>query len=279
MVSVLPIGLVDSYDAALDLLRRLNPQNITENLEKIIHLNPDLAEDLLSTVDVPLSIAKDPTNGKPFLTCDYNRDLDSFRSPWSNKYYPQLDDDDSPYPSAALRELEVKLNDAVDIYRDLYYEGGISSVYLWDQDDSVESGFAGVALFKKSTEDNQGLWDSIHVLEVEKKSSTKYLYKATSTIILDLTKVSKENRVKLSGNLIRQNEKIGEVEKGDLYGHIVNIGSLVEDVESKLRNLLQQVYFDKTSDIIGDLRTLGSLSQLKQEKEQHSEVIKGMQGL
>lgn len=268
-----------SYDAALDLLRRLNPQNITENLEKIIHLNPDLAEDLLSTVDVPLSIAKDPTNGKPFLTCDYNRDLDSFRSPWSNKYYPQLDDDDSPYPSAALRELEVKLNDAVDIYRDLYYEGGISSVYLWDQDDSVESGFAGVALFKKSTEDNQGLWDSIHVLEVEKKSSTKYLYKFTSTIILDLTKVSKENRVKLSGNLIRQNEKIGEVEKGDLYGHIVNIGSLVEDVESKLRNLLQQVYFDKTSDIIGDLRTLGSLSQLKQEKEQHSEVIKGMQGL
>jgi capping protein beta len=258
----------------MDLLRRLNPQNISDNLKKIILLNPDLAEDLLSTVDVPLSIAKDPSNGKPFLTCDYNRDLDSFRSPWSNKYYPELDDDDSPFPSAKLREMEIKLNDAVDIYRDLYYEGGISSVYLWDQED--DKGFAGVVLFKKSTEDNKGLWDSIHVLEIEPQESGNTLYKATSTIILDLSKVDKEDRVKLSGNLIRQTERVGDVD-GD-YSHIINVGSLIEDIESKLRNLLQQVYFDKTRDIIGDLRSLGSLPQLEQGKKMQSEVIKGMQG-
>lgn len=29
-----------------------------------------------------------------------------------------------------------------------YYEGGVSSVFLWDLD---EGGFAGVVLFKKST--------------------------------------------------------------------------------------------------------------------------------
>lgn len=30
-------------------------------------------------------------------------------------------------------------------YRDLYYEGGVSSCYLWD----LEHGFAGVVLIKK----------------------------------------------------------------------------------------------------------------------------------
>lgn len=33
-------------------------------------------------------------------------------------------------------------------FTDRYYEGGVSSVFLWDLDDG---GFAGVVLFKKST--------------------------------------------------------------------------------------------------------------------------------
>jgi capping protein beta len=41
--------------------------------------------------------------------------------------------------------MEVKANEAFDVYRDLYYEGGASSVYLWNLDD----GFAGVVLLKK----------------------------------------------------------------------------------------------------------------------------------
>jgi hypothetical protein len=39
----------------------------------------------------------------------------------------------------------MKANEAFDIYRDLYYEGGVSSVYFWNLDD----GFAGVVLLKK----------------------------------------------------------------------------------------------------------------------------------
>lgn len=41
--------------------------------------------------------------------------------------------------------MEIKANEAFDIYRELYYEGGVSSVYLWNLDD----GFAGVVLLKK----------------------------------------------------------------------------------------------------------------------------------
>jgi hypothetical protein len=35
-------------------------------------------------------------------------------------------------PSERLRKLEVEANLAFDQYRELYFEGGVSSVYLWD---------------------------------------------------------------------------------------------------------------------------------------------------
>ena len=40
---------------------------------------PDLCEDLLSSVDQPLKIARDKHVGKDYLLCDYNRDGDSYR--------------------------------------------------------------------------------------------------------------------------------------------------------------------------------------------------------
>lgn len=50
--------------------------------------------------------------------------------------------------------MEVKANEAFDIYRDLYYEGGVSSVYLWNLDD----GFAGVVLLKKCESPSTSAW-------------------------------------------------------------------------------------------------------------------------
>ena len=47
-----------------------------------------------------------------------------------------------------------------------YFEGGVSSVYLWD----LDHGFAGVVLIKKAgdgSEKIKGCWDSIHVVEVQ----------------------------------------------------------------------------------------------------------------
>lgn len=40
---------------------------------------PDLCEDLLSSVDQPLKVAKDKATGRDYLLCDYNRDGDSYR--------------------------------------------------------------------------------------------------------------------------------------------------------------------------------------------------------
>ena len=62
-----------------------------------------------------------------------------FRSPWSNQYEPALDD--GAMPSERLRKLEIDANTAFDQYREMYFEGGVSSVYLWD----LDHGFAGKA--------------------------------------------------------------------------------------------------------------------------------------
>ncbi len=40
---------------------------------------PALCEDLLSSIDQPLKIAKDVASKRDYLLCDYNRDGDSYR--------------------------------------------------------------------------------------------------------------------------------------------------------------------------------------------------------
>lgn len=145
--------------APSDLLRRLNPKHTQRNLDYIIRLAPDLTEDLLSSVDQPLVVKRCKQSGRDYLLCDYNRDGDSYRSPWSNLFDPPLDEagpggvgaggnegaGEGAVPGERVRKMEIKANEAFDIYRELYYEGGVSSVYLWNLDD----GFAGVVLLKK----------------------------------------------------------------------------------------------------------------------------------
>ena len=110
--------MADQLDCALDLLRRLPPATVEDNLAGVIDLVPDLMDDLLATVDQPLKIAHDNAAKRDYLLCDYNRDGDSYRSPWSNKYDPPLGD--GAVPPQKLRNLEIQLNDVFDIYREMY---------------------------------------------------------------------------------------------------------------------------------------------------------------
>jgi capping protein beta len=66
-------------DSALDLMRRLPPAQVEDNLSGLIDLVPGLTEELLAAVDQPLKIAHDPISKRDYLLCDYNRDGDSFR--------------------------------------------------------------------------------------------------------------------------------------------------------------------------------------------------------
>lgn len=69
----------DAYNAMLDLVRRLPPTRIEENVQTLSALQPDLADDLLMATDQPLKVMTDGGGAKEFLCCEYNRDGDSYR--------------------------------------------------------------------------------------------------------------------------------------------------------------------------------------------------------
>lgn len=73
-----PIHLIE-FDSLLDLLRRLPPTKVEENVNTLCDLAPEYADDLLGNVDQPLKVLQDAEKGREFLGCDYNRDGDSFR--------------------------------------------------------------------------------------------------------------------------------------------------------------------------------------------------------
>lgn len=116
-----------------------------------------------------------------------------------------------------------------------YFEGGVSSVFLWDLEDG---GFAGVVLLKKckalcvkshprisslpaaltssSPSEPSGAWDSIHVFEVAERGRQAH-YKLTSTVMLsmidrgvgqsskeDKVEAKRDGEVTLSGSMTRQ---------------------------------------------------------------------------
>lgn len=103
-------------EAAMGLMRRIHPKHAETALSALLSLLPEHSTDLLSQVDQPLQVLCDIDSGKEFILCEYNRDADSYRSPWSNKYHPPLED--GPYPSPELRKLEIEANDVFAIYRD-----------------------------------------------------------------------------------------------------------------------------------------------------------------
>jgi len=247
-------------DFALDLMRRLPPTQVANNLAGLLNVVPELTEDLLQSIDKPFKINYDQETDRDYLLCDYNRDGDSYRSPWSNKYDPPVEDGTVPPPE--LRELELQMNDAFDIYRELYYEGGVSSVYLWESDpDSGSDNFAGALLIKKTAESAkgggqpmEGSWDVIHVFEAE-NAKGKANYKLTTTVMLSITTESERSgKVVIAGNLTRQVTKENAVIDGKDNTHITNLGSLIEATENSMRMGMEQIYLGRTKDIVFDLR-------------------------
>ncbi|KAF4613781.1 hypothetical protein D9613_007484 [Agrocybe pediades] len=282
--------MADVIDSMLDLMRRLPPTRTEENVSALVDICPEDADEFLQSVDQPLQVMVDRATGREYLACDYNRDGESYRSPWSNEYDPPIDD--GAVPSSRMRKLEIQANEAFDTYREMYYEGGVSSVYLWDPEDA-SGGFAGVVVLKKtmspaSPYEPSGSWDSIHVFETVERGRQAH-YKLTSTVMLHLVtrrgsehdakaqpdkkpdNWKRDGEVSLSGSMTRQTEQDWPL--NDTGSHINNIGRMIEEMENKMRNLLQEVYFGKTRDIIYDLRSVDDLEKARRQKELQKELV------
>lgn len=276
-----------ALDAALDLMRRLPPKNVSANLARLIQLRPDLTDDLLQTVDQPLKIATCASSSKQFLLCDFNRDGDSYRSPWSNQYQPAFED--GVLPSERLRALEIEANDVFAKYAQAYYQGNVvASVYCWDIETSetdTESAdpdaapFACAVLTKKNISHEKGIdaavWDAIHVVEARAVSSREWKYKLTSSIMLSMNAFSTASaapslssadphpQIDLSGSITRQKETVAKlsVPQSPRRSHIANIGNMIQDEEMKLRTQIDNVYFGKSAEILAGMHTKVSAAE------------------
>lgn len=206
-----------------------------------------------------------------YLLCDYNRDGDSYRSPWTNKYDPPLPD--GVVPPDNLRELELQANDIFAQYCEQYYENGISSAYAWE----VQDGFAMAVMFKKDGSGlrgvSKGIWDAIHVVEVVEKSNKVAQYSLTTTIILTM-QVDTGIQLDLSGSIQRQ--EVTEVQFDKFNTHLVNIGNAIQKMENYLRDQLQTVYFDKAREITRTLRSPQSSKQRTQQTALTSELVNAL---
>ena len=95
--------------------------------------------EFLNNIEKQLEICKDDSMGY-FIKSSFNRVGDSYRSPWTNKFFPELEQ--PVYPPEIFRDLEVAFNDIYSLYAKLYYgNDAVSSVYVWEQGDSLENGF------------------------------------------------------------------------------------------------------------------------------------------
>ena len=185
----------DALRAALELTSLMPPRLVQQTLRSLVALRPELTEDLLQAVDAPLASRVCGASGRKYLLCDYSRDGDSFRSPYSSAYDPPLED--GVQPSAPVRALEVAANEALEAYREAYYTPGESagSVYMWDDGAPGAGGFAAVWLVKRTigaaasggaggaARMREGSWDATHVFSVAiDRAANTASYRLTTTV-------------------------------------------------------------------------------------------------
>jgi len=243
------------------------PPSSTENsLAGLIELVPQLTDDLLNHVDQPLKTQKCPVSGRHFILCDYNRDGDSYRSPWSNKYVSMDPNipvvEDGFVPTKRLRDMEVMANQVFNTYRQLYFETGHSSVYFFNTDEKDDSrAFGACFLIHKDVGQGKGLktgvWDSIHVFDVSEQKKDSFEYKLTTTVMVSMIMFNeKVGNVDLSGSMTQQLSHTDSVTKEK--GHIQIMGKMLEEMELKIRNQIESVYIQKTREVISGMRSGGN---------------------
>jgi len=118
----------------------------------------------------------------------------------------------------------------------------------------------------------KGTWDSIHVIEVTPDPKQgQGMYRLTSTVMLFIeTQTPETGRITLAGSLTRQDAKNLKINRD--WNHVANIGKMIEDMEFKLRQTIETIYFGKTKDIVNNLRTTAGMAQLSHQNALQAQI-------
>lgn len=220
-------------------------------------------------------IPKDPQDGRSFILCDFNRDGDSYRSPWSNTYC-HGEGEGELFPRADLRALEVEANAIFDVYRKLYFNGGYSSVYFFETAEDDTTCWGATFLIHhdvpQSASLTAGHWDSVHVFNASQVSPGRWKYQLTSTVMVSMFVAQDAvGQVNLSGNMTKQDERTMVLDNGD-HKHINNIGRMLEENELSIRNSIEGIYIQKTREILNGIRNPDQAKNAAWEQVQKSLV-------
>lgn len=107
-----------------------NPVHMNKTISFLGAANYKLRVYYLQLHDEPLIEMNDPDADKFFIACPYNQENNSYRSPWSCKYYPEQAKE-YYIPKDKLREEEIQANTVFEKYVKQYYGNATSSVYYW----------------------------------------------------------------------------------------------------------------------------------------------------
>ena len=208
----------NSYKNCLHLYKLLSPNNAEYNFNAISSLIYEDDENLSTftqKVEVPTTICRDDPTG-PFLCCEFNRDGDSYRSPFSNNYFPAPEEEDLEDMKAIpedLRFLEKRFNQIFKSYIKAYYSpNAICSVFCDTVDDDMTKGFLVNVRIKNPIENktrslNAGCWDSNNIIEVKfvhDDPRVKIEYRISSSAYLTLNVENDETgKISASGYTIK----------------------------------------------------------------------------
>ena len=56
----------------------------------------------------------------------------------------------------------------------------------------------------------------------------------------------------------------------------VNMGKMIEDMEFRLRQTIEQIYFSKTKEVFSNLRTTIPVSELERRRNAQGQIGQGM---
>ncbi len=240
------------FISALNITRRLPAAEIDTVVSNLISLRPDLKMFLNSRIDCRLQVLADEATGKLFIASDFNRIMQSYRSPWSNVYIPASDEIVNYYfPPEQLRKLEMTFNELLMSYCHVYYENGVASAYF---SEGVDHGvFFVVIHIKKDVNDPHSkeshTWESTHSVRISSKLHEHNPDSADhipvelfmSSTVLTVFDFGGKRPCSLNGSMGKEGTR-SFVSFNDFDEQLIKqLGELLEENENALRSSIDKV--------------------------------------
>ena len=203
----------------------------------------------------------------PFIESEYNRDEDSYRSPWSNTYFPKKES--NKHLPKELRSLEEKINKLIKLYLKMYYSpDSISSAYINFIDESISNGFTCCVMIESKINDSpvidqSSFLESTNIINVKflreksedpNKEKIKVVYKTNTAFLFKLK--MKNEECEFNGTECCDCNKTSYIKVYfEEKTHLEYIGKTIEENEEKLRLKLDKIYLEKNNFICNEIRT------------------------